>query len=542
MKLLSVNFSCHDGNMSYFDGKKLHYSKLERPKQIKRFSYDDGWQWKYEVKRIFNVNISEIDEIVFDFNLINNGSVETIEETLHKPLSVYLWGEPYFMNIGYNELSNETKRTFIEKFRGVQKYFKCPIDLCEMFHHRKDNLWMISHHYSHSLSGWMLQEKEPDIKFILDGYGDYLHSGAVYRGDDLIANVSLENSIGNLIVNLSQWAGIKSSSILDYAGKLMGLQSYGKTDEGFLKLLRQYDINEISEMFDRSLWFQYKGDDLVSNLDALNYCATIHKRVGEILVETFSKYAHPHETIFYAGGIAQNVVWNTELRKHFPNLIIAPHSADEGLSLGGIEFLRKKNNLPKFSTENFPYWQSDVAPIDEPSDDDIKIAAELLAEGKIVSWYQGHGEVGPRALGNRSILMDPRISNGKEIINGVKNRENYRPFGASVLKEYQSDYFDLDWDDDYMLYTTKVKVNTIPAVTHVDGTCRVQTVTDKNPAFRKLLLEFYKLTGCPVILNTSLNISGKPLAAYPEVAKELFDRTNIYALFIGDSKFVKDDG
>lgn len=169
----------------------------------------------------------------------------------------------------------------------------------------------------------------------------------------------------------------------------------------------------------------------------------------------------------------------------------------------------------------------------------IDEAAKLLSEQKVIGWYQGNGEIGPRALGNRSILMDPRIPNGKEIINRIKKRENYRPFGASVLEEYSKYYFDMDWEDPYMLYFAPVIVSNMSSITHIDGTCRVQTVSKNNTLFRKLLERFYELTNCPVLLNTSLNIAGKPLAAHPKDAITLFNDSSIDAMIIGEQVIKK---
>tara|TARA_B000000557_G_scaffold224042_1_gene193472 strand:- start:2533 stop:3087 length:555 start_codon:yes stop_codon:yes gene_type:complete len=178
----------------------------------------------------------------------------------------------------------------------------------------------------------------------------------------------------------------------------------------------------------------------------------------------------------------------------------------------------------------FPYCQDDYAP-EEVTDKTIEQAAELLAQGKIVGWYQGHGEIGPRALGNRSILMDPTIKNGKDILNSrVKKREWWRPFGASVLKDKAADYFDIE-DSPYMLYNAKVKQSGLDPITHVDGTCRHQTVTyESNPTYYKLISAFEKKTGCPILLNTSLNIGGKPIAGTPEDA----DVSGLDALIIGN--------
>jgi len=154
-----------------------------------------------------------------------------------------------------------------------------------------------------------------------------------------------------------------------------------------------------------------------------------------------------------------------------------------------------------------------------------------------VAWYQGNGEIGPRALGNRSILMDPRIPNGKDIMNKVKNREYYRPFGASILSEYAKEYFDLDFENPYMLYVGVTQKENLESITHVDGTCRVQTV--KTGHFRKLLEYFYELTGCPVLMNTSLNVSGKPISGHISDAMHEFNSKNIDVLVVGNEIYRK---
>ena len=182
----------------------------------------------------------------------------------------------------------------------------------------------------------------------------------------------------------------------------------------------------------------------------------------------------------------------------------------------------------------FPFIQSDVTPLSLPSLETIIEIANLLSSGKVVGWYQGNGEIGPRALGNRSVLMDPRISNGKEIINKIKKRENYRPFGASILKEHAGSY-----TDDFMLYTKTFPINLYPAITHVDGTCRLQVVDKNNDIFYNVLTEFHKITGCPILLNTSLNIAGKPIASRPEHALEFFYKSELDVMVIGNEIFKK---
>lgn len=162
----------------------------------------------------------------------------------------------------------------------------------------------------------------------------------------------------------------------------------------------------------------------------------------------------------------------------------------------------------------------------------------MLAQGRLVGWYQGQGEIGPRALGHRSLLMDPRLPHGKALLNRVKQREPYRPFGASVLREHHAQYFD-GQPDAFMLQACQVRGAELPAITHVDGSSRVQAVLPEHGVFHALLARFHELTGCPVLANTSLNLAGRPLAAYPENAVQLFHEAPVDALVVGDRVWLR---
>ena len=166
----------------------------------------------------------------------------------------------------------------------------------------------------------------------------------------------------------------------------------------------------------------------------------------------------------------------------------------------------------------------------------IKDTAELLAQGKIVGWYQGHGEVGPRALGNRSILMNPFDQHGKDYINNkVKHREPFRPFGASVIENKVSQYFYWNGPSPYMLYVMDVlEPDRFPCITHAEGTCRVNTVSPEQEDYCTLLQEYEKLTGAPVLLNTSLNKGGKPIAGRIGDALGLYYESGLDSIVIGD--------
>jgi carbamoyltransferase len=200
-----------------------------------------------------------------------------------------------------------------------------------------------------------------------------------------------------------------------------------------------------------------------------------------------------------------------------------------------------KHMLDQSEIQNFPFISESEKPHFEPTVETIQHAAKLLSENKIIGWYQGMSEVGPRALGNRSILMNPMIKNGKEKINKIKNRENYRPFGGVILDEFKKDYFDCDdsFDNPYMLFVADVIGDNLKSITHVDKTCRIQTLKNENPVLRRLLLEFYKLTGCPILLNTSLNVAGKPIAAHKADAIHLLNNSRLDYVFIGDQFYEK---
>jgi carbamoyltransferase len=504
MKLLSIVIPWHDANVSYFDGTNVYYHKFERTKQIKRFHFDNIWEWVYEIKNLWGIELSEIDEVVIDLDI-----------------------EKYF---GVTKIEPEDQMAFqLQDLIGenaLKVYFP------------NSKIWYLDHHYCHALSTWMIDDKT-DVSIVVDGLGAG-RTWSIFRKDQLLHTGFIDKgSIGFEMMKAGEYLGVSAGHYNDIAGKVMGLQSYGKLDKEYLKILQAFDIRHIKEIFSSEQYQNYKKDELLSRLSPLDWIHTVHHRMGEVLVDLFKQFAQLDEKISYSGGIAQNVVWNTEIKKVFKNLVIPPHSSDEGLSLGALEWLRKKNNLPKFQLEGFPYCQQDVSPIDVPTEETIKLAVKKLAEGKIVGWYQGQGEIGPRALGNRSILMDPRLIDGKEKINKIKKREQFRPFGASILTERYTDFFESGFADPYMLYVSKIKHENFPAITHIDGTCRVQTVDNNNAVFFTLLKEFNNLTGCPILLNTSLNVAGKPLAGYPENAKDLFFNSVLDCLFIGNKFYEK---
>jgi carbamoyltransferase len=350
---------------------------------------------------------------------------------------------------------------------------------------QEDDRICLDHHTAHKYSTFT----EADQYAIFDGKGSGGFSGR-YSGMTII-NEKITRykdlSVGKYLQKIG-YALKFSGKEIDFPGKIMGLQAYGEPYE--------LDLNDIDKLLT-----EIKVD--TRDQTFLNFVASVHKACEKKQLQYFEQF-NPDKLIVCSGGVMLNTVINRELRKKY-KLDILPHVYDGGLSIGCLRYVAGNFCIP-----NFPYIQDDVSP-EDPSDKTIELAAEYLAQGKIIGWYQGHGEIGPRALGNRSILMSPLIKNGKDILNQkVKKREWWRPFGASVIKEQAHKYFDID-DSPYMLYNSKVLVDGLNSITHVDGTCRHQTVKDGH--FYRLLKRFEEKTGIPVLLNTSLNVGGKPIAS-----------------------------
>lgn len=257
------------------------------------------------------------------------------------------------------------------------------------------------------------------------------------------------------------------------------------------------------------------------------------------------------------GGVALNCVLNGKILSETPvrGLFIQPAAGDQGQCLGnayyglhqlsGERIQRTKHFVPflgrPYATLSYTPSPDGWQPLD--TEQPLRLAAKLLADGKLVGWFNGRSEFGPRALGNRSILADPRRIENRSRLLGVKGREWFMPFAPSILRKYQTEFFDLDSESLYMLLAVPVKPgkrSLVPAIVHQDGSSRPQTVTaDSNPVFYQLLLEFYEVTGIPLLLNTSFNRKDEPIVETPQDAWDMFLNTDIDCLFINGKLFVK---
>ncbi|MFZ9228040.1 MAG: carbamoyltransferase C-terminal domain-containing protein [Candidatus Nanopelagicales bacterium] len=497
MKFIGLRLCEHDSNISYSCNQKVKYYKSERDFQVKHHGFDDLNQWTKIIKK-WNIDPKEIDAIGIVIDAHRHSHLKFDESKLYETVDI-----PLFNLLG----------------------FECPI-------------FRVDHHYAHSLGSWCLGIDQT-ISFVFDGFGDNFSSHTIFKSNEKVLNFNYTNapSLGVILSMLGEQIGV-SGTQYDQAGKVMALKGHGLLPKEFINAEKQrlsrYNINFLDY-----LW-NLNSSSLIDQ-EIYNHIQICHEVTEDIFANHFRDYSEENDVICYSGGVAQNTVINSKIKKVRPNLHILPHCNDEGLSLGVIEFLRKYFQQEPFDRTGFPFWQSDEAPETTPSSDTIKRTADHLANGKIVGWYQGNGEVGSRALGNRSILMNPTIKNGKEILNDkVKHREWYRPFGASILEEETKKYFDWDGVSPYMLYVMDIlDKESFPAITHVDGTCRIQTVSQNSSIYYNLIDEFRELTGIPMVLNTSLNNGGKPICGSIADSLDLFSSTNLDILVVGNEIYEK---
>ena len=432
----------------------------------------------------------------------------------------------------------------------------------------------VGHHRAHAASAFYASPFDQAAVLTLDRGGDFLSTTlGMGSGTTLKALRSIRNphSLGEIYTALTWWLGFHPNAD---EGKVMGLAPYG-TDR-YLPVMRDLVRLEPGGLFRVNLrWFAYHlegsvpwsrrfqerfgpprvpeseitdhhqdvafGVQAVTEEAALHMACALHQLTGQT-------------NLALAGGVALNSVMNARLLAETPfeHIYIQPAAGDAGNALGASlhvwhEVLGRPRRWrmehaffgPEYVDGDFKELLTsrklafrEVA--DPPSE-----AADLLSRSKIVGWFQGRAEVGPRALGARSILADPRRAEMKDIVNAeVKHREGFRPFAPSVLDEKGPEYFDGYYPNPFMLLVLPIKhekLAVIPAVTHVDGTGRLQSVDRRgNPVFHRLIQEFERRTGVPVVLNTSFNLRGEPIVHRPEEALADYVNTGMDALFLGN--------
>ena len=438
------------------------------------------------------------------------------------------------------------------------------------------------HHVSHAAHTFFTSSFDEAAILTVDGVGEWSTAsfGTAYGTTIKLTNdIRWPHSVGLFYSAFTYFLGFK---VNEGEYKLMGLSAYGKPKYYDLIMENLVDIKNDGSIHLNMKYFSFTYDKVMtnqnfsdlfgipprkedSNAEQIHYdiAASAQLVLEDILLKMVNHVQKKTgmKNLCLGGGVALNGVANYRILKEgpFENIHIPPSPGDGGSAIGCAQYLyychkknkRKiehnvesvKNNIfvgPSYSNDeiksfldmnniNYKFLEKNLL---------LETTAKLISEGNVVGWYQGKMEWGPRALGNRSILADPRNAKMKDILNEkIKHRESFRPFAPCILEEYVSEYFDINIPSPYMLLVAPVKKpEKIPAVTHVDGTSRIQTVSkDTNSLFYDFINEFYKITGVPVLVNTSMNVRGEPIVNTLEQAYSMIIKTDMDCIVIGNN-------
>ena len=444
------------------------------------------------------------------------------------------------------------------------------------------NIIFPEHHMSHAAHTFFTSPFDEAAILTVDGVGEWSTSSfgsAENTSIKLTNDIRWPHSIGMFYSAFTYFLGFK---VNEGEYKLMGLSAYGKPKYYDLILNEILDVKNDGSLHLNLKYFAFTYDKVMTNqkfaelfgiprreenvkAEQIHYdiAASAQKVLEDIMLKMVN---HVHKktgmkNLCLGGGVALNGVANYRILKEgpFESVHIPPSPGDGGSAVGCAQYLyyihkkqrriivqdhakRIQENVyvgPSFSNDEIKSFleENNIDYEYLAREQLLQTTAKLISEQNVVGWYQGKIEWGPRALGNRSILADPRDSKMKDVLNEkIKHRELFRPFAPSILEEYVSEYFDLNIPSPYMLFVAKVKKpDKIPAVTHVDGTGRLQTVSrEANPLYYDLINDFYKITGVPVVVNTSMNVRGEPIVNTPEQAYAMIIKTEMDYIMMGN--------
>ena len=428
----------------------------------------------------------------------------------------------------------------------------------------KGKISFVDHHLSHAVSAYIQAERADAITMVADGMGEYVSTTIFeFTGNQkkVLYEDHFPHSLGVLYSSATQFLGFIPDSD---EFKVMGLAAYAKEQrfhELFKKLyqikdhhlelnLEFFDIHRKGNQF-FSPAFSELFKDVRSEQDKMDFAQALQDHLSFIVIDILKHHQKQfHSKHFTAsGGVFLNCLLNQKIADSglFESYTFFPVADDNGTAAGAAQWVQMKAGI-KMQQLTHLYLgplHGEISPshlkkLQHKKIENINEVARLLADGKVVAWMQGQMEFGHRSLGNRSILGDPRKKEMKDIINEkVKFREPYRPFAPSFPAEKLHDYFHARQNHfPFMIETLKAREVTkhlAPAIVHEDGTSRVQTVSEsENPKFYELLMEFYKLTDCPILLNTSFNINGMPIVLNADDAVDCFLKTEMDYLVIGE--------
>ncbi len=546
------------------DGKLLAAVREERFDRIK---FSDAYPQRAVeyCLRVAGIKLTDLDHIVFAWNpgheLEPQESAAAIR--YHKDFLHYI---PNNLLRHISGDKSNKKIEFIEETLGLKN--------------SNINIHFIPHHSAHAAGTFFVSPYDRAAILTIDAYGDDItHQFFIGENNTIksLGKTQFPHSLGQVYAAITQFLGFRANCD---EWKVMGLAAYGHQTyyEQFARIIR-FDCQRGELRFDLDFFTYYFwsprrysdqftevfGNERYSYQEIgqrhMDIAASFQKRVEDVVLEMCRYLAEKTglDTLCLSGGVAMNSKMNGRilLESPFSKVWVQPSADDAGTSIGACfyfwnQILANKRNFimdhdywgPGFSDDEIKKALDDSSIDYEVLEHPERTAARAISEGKVIGWFQGRMESGQRALGNRSLLADPRDPKMKEKINAlIKHREWFRPFAPSVLAEYQKDYFESGFASPFMQMVYPVreeKKPSIPAVVHNDGTGRLQTVSkETNCRYWNLIEEFRKITGVPLVLNTSFNDNDEPIVCTPKEAIRTFFGTGIHELYIGKYRVVK---
>tara|TARA_A100000164_G_scaffold300734_1_gene275746 strand:+ start:29 stop:1837 length:1809 start_codon:yes stop_codon:yes gene_type:complete len=596
IKILGISCFYHDSAATLLvDGEIISAVQEERFTRIK---HDDAFPFeaiKFILKKS-DLNLNDIDHIVF---------YEKPFLKFERLLETYLSFAPF----GFKSFAKSMPLWVKEKL-FMKKMIIDSLKSIDINFENKEKLFFSEHHLSHAASAFYPSNFKDAIVLTADGVGEWATTTiavAEKNNLEIKKEIRFPHSLGLLYSAFTYYTGFKVNGG-EY--KLMGLAPYGEPKYKDIIYKHLIDVKEDGSFNLNQKYFNYctgltmtnrKFDELFGNGvrdpnkdDLTQFHMDIASSIQVVTEEIMIKIAYSlrkefkKENLCLAGGVALNCVANGKIEKEkiFDNIYVQPAAGDAGGSLGAalafwhIELKKEKIvNLsnkdmmkgsylgPEYSDQQIKLELDNFGAVYESYDQEniIEKTAKILSDGKSVGWFQGKMEFGPRALGNRSILADPRSEIMQKNLNlKIKYRESFRPFAPSVLADEVSKWFDYEESSPYMLMVANIKKekrldmsedekklfgidklnikrSQVPAITHVDYSARIQTVSkDDNYLYHKLISKFYEITGVPILVNTSFNIRGEPIVCSIEDAYRCFLTTELDFLICGNQILERD--
>ncbi len=568
--ILGINFLHSDTSACIFkNGKLIAAAEEERFTRVKHTSAFPINSINFCLDQA-KIQINEISKVALNsnpFNALGRKIIFTLKNINR-------------IKLAFNSLMNAKKKI------NINNYF------LNLYTNKNKKLTFdyIDHHEAHIASSYYYSNFEESVNLSLDGFGDFASCAwgiaTKNKKQSIDKKIYFPHSLGIFYQAITQFLGFKKYGD-EY--KVMGLSSYGdpnyineisnlvyNTKEGFelnleyfihhnenINISKKNDQIEYKNLYSSKIYEllgqERKNDQKISKkeMDIAKSAQVVYENIlFNLLNKLYDKYKIKNLTL--SGGCAMNSVANGKILKNTPfeKLYISPNPGDAGGSVGSALVSLNNSNKKIYHINNYAYLgkeysneniqevilkkklsnKFEVHRYDE--EELLDLVTKNLINSKIIGWFQGRMEWGPRALGNRSIIADARNPKIKDIINlKIKRRENFRPFAPSILKQYVKDWFNEDIDVPYMsqVYSIKnEKRKQLPGITHIDGTGRLQTISEKqNYLYYNLIENFYKKTGIPIILNTSFN-ENEPIVLSPDHAIDCFLRTNMDLLVLGN--------